>query len=136
MSIPQAVRLRDIAKRPGLSESTVSRAMNGGGRLSSATRQLVLKAARQSGYTPNGLARSLRMRDAKTIGILVTDISNCFFASVIKGSQTVCRRCGYAIPEDMGVVAFDAEDASTLIRPANTAMNQPAEKSADRQPAS
>lgn len=97
MSNIKAVKLRDIALSLGLSVSTVSRAMSGNGRVSQTTRQRVLAAVEQVSYTPNDVARSLRMRDAKNIGIIVTDITNSFFSSVIKGAQIVSRQKGYSI---------------------------------------
>lgn len=106
MNNQQAVRLKDIAETLGVSQSTVSRAMSGSGRVSSRTRQRVLRAVKQVGYTPNDVARSLRRRNAKTIGILVTDITNPFFSSVIKGAQTACRENGYSV-----LLANSDEDA-------------------------
>ena len=97
MSNMKAVKLRDIALSLGLSVSTVSRAISGNGRVSNATKQRVLAAVKQVSYTPNDVARSLRMRDAKNIGIIVTDITNSFFSSVIKGAQIVSRQKGYSI---------------------------------------
>lgn len=92
-----AVRLEDIAKKLGLSTSTVSRAISGRGRICEKTRQRVLEAVRESDYMVNAVARSLRMRDARNIGIVVPDISNSFFAAVIKGAQQTCRLHGYAL---------------------------------------
>ena len=92
-----AVKLEDIAKMLDISVSTVSRALSGNGRVGAKTRERVLKAVRESDYTVNAVARSLRLRDAKNIGIVVPDITNSFFSSVIKGAQQVCRRRGYML---------------------------------------
>lgn len=92
-----AVKLEDIAKMLDLSVSTVSRALSGNGRVGEKTRERVLKAVRESDYTVNAVARSLRLRDAKNIGIVVPDITNSFFSSVIKGAQQVCRENGYML---------------------------------------
>lgn len=97
MDQSKAVKLKDLAKELDLAVSTVSRAMSGKGRVSRKTRERVMKAVNQAHYTPNGVARSLRTRDAKTIGIIVTDITNSFFSSVIKGAQGVSRAMGYTI---------------------------------------
>ena len=101
-----AVKLEDIARELGISTSTVSRALSGKGRVGEKTRQRVLEAVRESDYTVNAVARSLRLRDAKNIGIIVPDISNNFFASVIKGAQEVCRQSGYTL-----MVCNSEEDA-------------------------
>lgn len=92
-----AVKLEDIAKMLDISVSTVSRALSGNGRVGAKTRERVLKAVRESDYTVNAVARSLRLRDAKNIGIVVPDITNIFFSTVIKGAQQVCRENGYTL---------------------------------------
>lgn len=97
MKQAKAVKLKDLALELDLAVSTVSRAMSGKGRVSSKTRERVLQAVRQTHYTPNGLARSLRTKDTKNIGIIVTDITNSFFATVIKGAQGISREQGYSI---------------------------------------
>jgi DNA-binding LacI/PurR family transcriptional regulator len=91
------MKLKDVAKELGLSTSTVSRAMSGNGRVNALTQKRVLAALEDAEYTPNAIARSLRLRDAKSIGIIVPDITNSFYASVIKGAELVCRRCGYSV---------------------------------------
>ncbi len=92
-----AVKLEDIAKKLGLSTSTVSRALSGNGRVGEKTRKRVLEAVKEADYTVNAVARSLRLRDAKNIGIIVPDITNSFFASVIKGAQGACRENSYTL---------------------------------------
>lgn len=89
--------MKDIASSLGLSVSTVSRAVSGNGRVSKATKKKVVDAVKQANYTPNDVARSLRMRNGKNIGIIVTDITNSFFSSVIKGAQAISRLKGYSI---------------------------------------
>lgn len=92
-----AVKLEDIAKMLDISVSTVSRALSGNGRVGAKTRERVLKAVQESDYTVNAVARSLRLRNAKNIGIVVPDITNLFFSSVIKGAQHICRENGYTL---------------------------------------
>ncbi len=96
MNEHRVVKLKDIARELGLSESTVSRALSGTGRVSEATRLLVQNAVKKRNYTPNDIARSLRRRDGRSIGIIVTDITNIFFASVLKGAQMVAHGQGYS----------------------------------------
>lgn len=112
-----AVKLEDIARQLGVSISTVSRALSGNGRVGEKTRQRVLAAVQESKYTVNAVARSLRLRDARNIGIIVPDISNSYFAAVIKGAQEVCRQSGYALmvcnsDEDR---SFEEEALRTLL---------------------
>lgn len=92
-----SVKLEDIANQLGLSVSTVSRALSGNGRIGKETRERVLAQVRKSDYTVNAVARSLRLKNAQNIGIIVPDITNSFFASVIKSAQQVCRSHGYTL---------------------------------------
>ncbi|MEG1812806.1 MAG: LacI family DNA-binding transcriptional regulator [Clostridia bacterium] len=92
-----ATKLADIAEELGLSVSTVSRALSGNGRVGEDTRKRVLEAVKESAYTPNAVARSLRLRDAMNIGVIVPDIANTYYAAVIKGAQGVCRESGYTL---------------------------------------
>lgn len=97
MTMMKPVKLKDIAATLGISVSTVSRALSGKGRVNKQTMQQIKAIVEEVNYTPNDVARSLRMRDAKNIGIIVTDITNSFFSSVIKGAQVNSREKGYSI---------------------------------------
>lgn len=92
-----AAKLKDIAQELNLSISTISRVVNGKGRVSQETRRRVLTAVKRYDYKPNELAQSLRLRDSKTIGVIVPDITNSFFANIIKGVQAVCKNDGYSV---------------------------------------
>ena len=91
------VSLKDVAEALGLSVATVSRALNNQGRISSKTRARVLKAVEQMDYRPNEAARALREKNSHTIGIIVPDIGNEFFARLIKGAEQAAWRAGYAL---------------------------------------
>ncbi len=79
------VTIKDVAKKLGISYSSVSRALNGKPGVSGATRSQIQKAAEEMGYQPNFLARSLVNRTTKTIGVIVPDISNPFFCAIVTG---------------------------------------------------
>lgn len=89
------VRLRDIAAATGLSINTVSRALNGKPDVSPQTRQRVLRAAARLGYRPNVLARNLRRQTSHTLGVVIPDLVNPFFAAVVKGIEAEARERGY-----------------------------------------
>jgi LacI family transcriptional regulator len=81
--------LRDVAKRAGLSAATVSRALAGAPYVDAETRRRALRAARELGYRPNALARALRVQATKTIGLIIPDIRNDFYAecaTVLQGA--------------------------------------------------
>jgi LacI family transcriptional regulator len=94
------VTLKDIALRSGLSVSIVSRVLNRKSRkyrISPDTEQRVLKTARGLNYRPNQLARGLRLKKTHTVGLIAPDISNTFFAAIIKSVQSVAHQLGYSL---------------------------------------
>lgn len=95
-----AVTLRDISLKAGVSISTASRVLNGKTekyRISQKTQLLVQKAAQQLAYRPNQLARGLRLKKTHTIGLVVPDISNPFFAHVARTIQIQAYQAGYSL---------------------------------------
>jgi len=76
------VTIRDVARRAGISVSTVSRALNGNGRISAETKHAVEKAMEELHYIPDSRARAMRSSSTKTVGLLVPDIRNGYFADL------------------------------------------------------
>ena len=66
--------LKDVSKVSGFSVTTVSRALNGYNDVNKETRDKIMAVAKELGYSPNILARSLVKKQSKTIGFLVTDL--------------------------------------------------------------
>lgn len=96
---PQRVRLKDVAARAGVSTSTVSLVLNKAPRaeaLAPETRQRVVEAARELGYRPNYLARSLRGKRTFTLGVLVPEISEGYTAAVMSGIEPRLESAGYS----------------------------------------
>jgi LacI family transcriptional regulator len=89
--------ITDVASAAGVHPSTVSRILTGhaGTTIRPATRQRVLAAADHLGYRPSALARGLRLQQTLTLGMLVPDITNPFFSSIIKGAEDAARERGY-----------------------------------------
>ena len=88
--------ITDVARRANVSTATVSRVLSGGGGAQE-TREKVLAAARDLGYRPSGVARSLRQRATRTLGLIVTDIENPFFPELVRTVEDAARERGYAI---------------------------------------
>ena len=79
--------MADIARRSGVSAATVSRVLNGTARVGPNRRELVLQAIAEVGYRPNLLARNFRRQQAEAIGIVVSDIENPHFTSMVRAVE-------------------------------------------------
>lgn len=91
------VRMQDVAQRVGVSAATVSLALAGSDRISPATRTRVEEAARDMGYRPHVGARALRTDSTRTIGLVVSDVANPFFAELAGEIQRAAARQSYSI---------------------------------------
>lgn len=89
--------VRDVAARAGVSIATVSRALRGHANVDPRTRQRVEEAARTLNYRPSGVARSLRLRATRTIGLIVTDIENPYFPQIVSAVEDAARERGYSV---------------------------------------
>jgi DNA-binding LacI/PurR family transcriptional regulator len=86
-----------VAERAGVSKSLVSLVMRDSPRVSDASREAVLKAAKELGYRPNLNARGLAEKRTHTLGVLIFDLHNPFYAEVIDGLQEQAHEDGYRI---------------------------------------
>lgn len=87
----------EVAALAGVSTATVSRVLSQPERVSPQTRERVLEVVQSTGYAPNVAARTLRTLRAAKILLTVPDISNPFFASVIRGAEEAARDAGYGV---------------------------------------
>jgi DNA-binding LacI/PurR family transcriptional regulator len=95
----QRVTSVDVARRCGVSQSTVSLVFSGkaAGRISARTEAAVRAAAEELGYRPNAAARALKTGAARTVALVVPDVTNPFFGGLLRGAQTAARAAGYAV---------------------------------------
>jgi LacI family transcriptional regulator len=91
------VTLADVAARAGVSRSTASRALAGNARISRATRALVLEAAEALAYVPNQTARSLRLRQTRSLGILLSDLADPDHAQFGAGFEQQAAAAGFSV---------------------------------------
>lgn len=89
--------ITDVANAAGVSLMSVSRAMNNKPGLSEETRQRILDIANEIGYRPNQIARGLVTRETFTIGLVVPDVSNPFFAQIARGVEDAAYKNGYSV---------------------------------------
>lgn len=97
--------IKDLAARVSLSVSTVSRALSGDRNISEETRERVLRAAEDMGYSPNLAAKSIRGGRSGTVGVIVPELDTRYTIQVIRGIQDVLYRKGIRV-----VVADSMED--------------------------
>ncbi len=88
----------DVALKAQVSIATVSRVVNKSDhKVNPATREKVLAAIRELDYRPNALAKGLLMKKTMTIGIIIPDISNPYYAEIVRGIQDTADLAGYAV---------------------------------------
>lgn len=89
--------IKDVADHAGVSIATVSRLFSKPSAISASTRQRVQKSVDALGYEPDSRAKSLRTARVSKILVTVPDISNPFFASVIRGAEDAAGQAGYSV---------------------------------------
>jgi LacI family transcriptional regulator len=88
----------DVARHAGVSAAVVSYVLNDGPRpVAAGTRERVLAAIKELGYRPNGVARALKLRRTHTLGLVVPDNSNPYFAELAKAIEDVAFARGYSL---------------------------------------
>ncbi|MBC7099150.1 LacI family DNA-binding transcriptional regulator [Candidatus Bipolaricaulota bacterium] len=89
--------IRDVAARAGVSVATVSYVINGTKPVAPETAARVRRAMEELDYHPDASAQSLRTRTTHVIGVVVSDIANPFFATLVRGAEDCAREHGYSL---------------------------------------
>jgi LacI family transcriptional regulator len=89
--------VREVARRAGVSPSTVSRALNAPELLSERTLKRVLRVVQEGGYHPNINARSLFSATNRTLGVIVSNIANPYFLDIFRGIESRAHDAGYEL---------------------------------------
>lgn len=90
--------IHDVARRAGVSIATVSRVISESPhKVNEATRSRILKAIKDLDYRPNALAQGLIRKRSMTVGIIIPDISNPYYAEIVRGVQDVAEGLKYAV---------------------------------------
>ena len=109
--------MREVARRAGVSPMTVSRVINGNGRVRPETRVAVEQVIATLGFVPNGLARGLSSRKTMVLGLIVPDVGNPFYAPIARGAESVARRAGYHVMlcNSEGSLAYEGEYIADML---------------------
>jgi LacI family transcriptional regulator len=91
------VTIYDVAREANVSMATVSRVVNGNPNVKPTTRKKVLDAIERLGYRPNAVARGLASKKTTTVGVIIPDISNIFFAELARGIEDIATMYKYNI---------------------------------------
>lgn len=92
-----SVTIIDIAKKIGVSYTTVSRALNGKPGVNEETRKKILEESKRMNYQPNAIARGLVSKYTNTIGLIIPDISNPYFPAIARGIEDAARLVNYDV---------------------------------------
>lgn len=91
------VTIYDVAREANVSMATVSRVVNGNPNVKPATRKKVLEVIDRLGYRPNAVARGLASKKTTTVGVIIPDISNIFYAELARGIEDIATMYKYNI---------------------------------------
>lgn len=90
--------IKEIAEMANVSTATVSKVLNGKDKyISEKTRRRILEIVEREGYIPNGIAKSLKIKKTKTIGLIMPDVMNPFFAELARGAEDAAEERGYIV---------------------------------------
>lgn len=109
--------IRDVAEAAGVSRSTASRALTGRGYVAPTVQDRVREVARRLAYVPDATARHLRRQASQSIGVLVSDLNNPFYAGLAAGISQQARKRQYTmmLADDGGLPELEAEAAEAFV---------------------
>ena len=89
--------MNEIASKAGVSKTTVSRVLNNSGNVKKTTFNKVMQVMEEMDYQPNELARSLRINNTKTIGVIISNILNPFFTLLVRNIEDFAKENNYHV---------------------------------------
>ncbi|MBC5647734.1 LacI family DNA-binding transcriptional regulator [Christensenella tenuis] len=93
----EMITLKDVAKRAGVSPSTVSYVLSGKKKVKEETRSKIYEAVKTLNYSPNKVARSLKTNSTNTIGVMVNNLSDMFFIDILKAIESTAYEYKYNV---------------------------------------
>ncbi len=109
------ISIKDIARRAGVSHSTVSRALADSPLISDVTKAQIRQLAQEMGYSPSAVARAMSTRRTRTVGVVVTSIADSFVAEVVRGIEETALNYGYNV-----ILCASADDPDREVRAVRT----------------
>ncbi|MBD2494530.1 LacI family DNA-binding transcriptional regulator [Nostoc sp. FACHB-280] len=106
------ISIEDIARKAGVSHSTVSRALRDSPLISSKVREEIKRLAQEMNYVPNAIAQSLQNQRTYTVGVIVTSIADPFFGELVEGIEQVARLAGLNVLLNASHGDFEQEIAA------------------------
>ncbi len=91
------IKLQDVARHVGVSSATVSRVISNSPGVRPEVRMRVLAAMEELGYQPNRVARSLRVQRSNIIGLIISDIQNPFFITLVRAVEDIASQNHFAV---------------------------------------
>ncbi|BDZ46082.1 LacI family DNA-binding transcriptional regulator [Naasia aerilata] len=109
--------IKEVAEAAGVSRSTASRALTGNGYVAEGVRLRVRQAASDLGYVVDAMARSLKQQSTRSIGVLVSDLRNEFYANLAAGASRQATRLGYTtmLIDDQGIPDDEVAAAEAFV---------------------
>lgn len=109
----RTLTLRDVSEASGVSEMTVSRVLRNRGDVSDATRERVLKAAKDLGYVPNNIAGALASQRVKLVAVIIPSLSNLVYPDVLTGISATLETTG--LQPVVGVTNYSTETEEKVL---------------------
>ncbi len=106
----ETITIYDVAREAGVSMATVSRVVNGNQNVKETTRRKVLDVIERLDYRPNAVARGLASKKTTTVGVVIPDIANSYFASLARGIDDIATMYKYNIV----IANSDGDDAKEI----------------------